>query len=95
MRKGSQHLASHYSSCLLNGPVGSNALAIRSFQHIKQTTSNINSGFGIFATQCVDPVTRISFIVKGCIILKWEGIRVRRASKNYILPLTHPNIGVT
>lgn len=79
VRKGNQHLASHYFSYMLNGPVGSNALAIRSFQHIKQTTSNRNSGFGISATQCVDSVTRISFIVKECIILRWEGITVSRA----------------
>ena len=72
MRRGNEHLASHYFSCLLNGPVGSNALAICGFQHITQITSNIYSGFGISATQCVDLVTRISFIVNGCITLIWE-----------------------
>jgi len=66
---------------MLNGSVGSNVPAIRSFQHMKQTTSNKNSGFGISAMQCVDSVTRISIIVKECIILRWEGITVRRAPK--------------
>jgi hypothetical protein len=92
MRRGNQHLASHYFSCLLNGPVGSNVLAIRSFEHIKQTTSNVNSGFGISATQCVDSVTRISFIAKGCITLRWEGITVRRASKKTTSCLLHTQI---